>query len=180
MKELFLGQGVAHSILLLAFVMGIGIYLGRFKFKGISLGSTWILFIGILTGAFMFASDLMKAVNIPCEIAFWKLSSYSGTQSTGQVTEQIPITQDIKGRNVVIVEDIIDTGYTMQHILAYIRQQGARSVRVCTFFQKPAALKVDDLQIDYVAIKIPNDFIVGYGLDYNGFGRNLPDIYQVV
>ncbi|MBR1631602.1 MAG: hypoxanthine phosphoribosyltransferase [Paludibacteraceae bacterium] len=137
------------------------------------------LFVSILNGSFMFAADLMKHVSIPCEITFWKLSSYSGTSSTGQINEQMPLLQSVRDRNVVIVEDIVDTGYTMQHILEAMQREGARSVRICTFFQKPEALKVKDLKVDYVAIKIPNAFIVGYGLDYDGYGRNLPDVYQV-
>lgn len=137
------------------------------------------LFICVLNGAFMFMGDLMKAVNIPCEITFVKLSSYSGLQTTGNIKEIIGLNENIEGRNVVVVEDIVDTGITMEQILSSLRTKGANEIRIATFLQKPDALQ-RDIQIDYVAIKIPNDFIVGYGLDYDGYGRNMKDIYTVV
>ena len=137
------------------------------------------LFICVLNGAFMFASDLMKNVNIPCEITFIKLSSYEGLYSTGAVKEIIGLNESVVGRNVVVVEDIVDTGITMERILSSLRAKGANEIRVATFLQKPDALQ-RDIQIDYIAMKIPNDFIVGYGLDYDGYGRNLKDIYTLV
>jgi hypoxanthine phosphoribosyltransferase len=137
------------------------------------------LFICVLNGAFMFAGDLMKNVNIPCEITFIKLSSYDGLYSTGAVKEIIGLNESVVGRNVVVVEDIVDTGITMERILSSLRAKGANEIRVATFLQKPDALQ-RDIQVDYIAMKIPNDFIVGYGLDYDGYGRNLKDIYTVV
>lgn len=137
------------------------------------------LFICVLNGAFMFAGDLMKTVNVPCEITFIKLSSYDGLYTTGAVKEIIGLNESVVGRNVVVVEDIVDTGITMERILGSLRAKGASEIRVATFLQKPDALQ-RDITVDYVAMKIPNDFIVGYGLDYDGYGRNLKDIYTVI
>ncbi len=137
------------------------------------------LFICVLNGAFMFAGDLMKVVDIPSELTFVKLSSYQGLTTTGVVKEVIGLSESVVGRNVVVVEDIVDTGYTMQRIMDSLSAKGAASIKVCTFLQKPDALKCD-IHVDYVAMKIPNDFIVGYGLDYDGYGRNLKDIYTIV
>lgn len=137
------------------------------------------LFICVLNGAFMFAGDLMKVVNIPSEITFIKLSSYEGTYSSGAVKEIFGLNESIVGRTVVVVEDIVDTGVTMSKILESLDAKGAKEVKVVTLLQKPAALK-KDVVVDYVAFEIPNDFIVGYGLDYNGYGRNLKEIYTVV
>ncbi len=137
------------------------------------------VFICVLNGAFMFAGDLMKNVNLPCEITFVKLSSYDGLYTSGVVKEIIGLNESVVGRNVVVVEDIVDTGITMERILSSLRAKGANEIRVATFLQKPDALQCD-IKIDYVAMKIPNDFIVGYGLDYDGYGRNLKDIYTVV
>ncbi|NDV46224.1 hypoxanthine phosphoribosyltransferase [Paludibacter sp. 221] len=137
------------------------------------------LFICVLNGAFMFAGDLMKQINIPCEITFVKLSSYEGLYTTGKVKEVIGLNENIVGRNIVVVEDIVDTGVTMEKIIASLTAKGAKEIKIATFLQKPDALQ-RDITIDYVAMKIPNDFIVGYGLDYNGYGRNLKDIYTVV
>lgn len=137
------------------------------------------LFICVLNGAFMFAGDLMKHVSIPCEITFIKLSSYEGLYTSGTVKEIIGLNESVVGRNIVVVEDIVDTGITMERILSSLRAKGANEIRVATFLQKPDALQ-RDIKIDYVAMKIPNEFIVGYGLDYDGYGRNLKDIYTVV
>ena len=137
------------------------------------------LFICVLNGAFMFAGDLMKNINIPCEITFIKLSSYEGLYTTGTVKEIIGLNESVVGRNVVVVEDIVDTGITMERILSSLRAKGASDIHIATFLQKPDALQ-RDIKIDYIAMKIPNDFIVGYGLDYDGYGRNLKDIYTVV
>lgn len=136
------------------------------------------VFLSVLNGAFMFTSDLMKYVSIPSEISFIRLSSYSGTESTGCVKSLMGLTTDIKDRTVVIVEDIVDTGLTMLKLLEILRQYGPKEIRICTLLLKPDKLKVD-LNIDYVAMSIPNDFIVGYGLDYDEYGRNLPEIYTV-
>lgn len=136
------------------------------------------IFLCVLNGAFMFAGDLMKHVNIPSEISFVKLSSYSGTESTGLVKQLIGLSDTLKGRTVVVVEDIVDTGLTMLRLLDLIREHEPKEVRICSLLVKPDKLKVD-LHIDYVAMEIPNEFIVGYGLDYDGQGRNLPAIYTV-
>lgn len=136
------------------------------------------IFLSVLNGAFMFTSDLMKYVNIPSEISFIKLTSYSGTESTGCVKQVMGLTHDIKDRTVVIVEDIIDTGLTMVKLLDILKQCQPKEIKICTLLVKPEKLKVD-LNIDYVAMSIPNDFIVGYGLDYDELGRNLPSIYTV-
>lgn len=143
------------------------------------LADTNPLFICVLNGAFMFAGDLMKIVNFPCEITFVKLSSYEGIYTTGNVKEVIGLNESVVDRNVVVVEDIVDTGITMEKIIASLTAKGAKSIRVATFLQKPEALQ-RDITVDYVAMKIPNQFIVGYGLDYDGYGRNLKEIYTVV
>ena len=143
------------------------------------LAGTNPLFICVLNGAFMFASDLMKEINFPCEITFIKLSSYQGLYTSGNVKEIIGLNESVVGRNVVVVEDIVDTGITMERILESLIAKGAKEIHVATFLQKPDALQ-RDIQIDYIAMQIPNDFIVGYGLDYDGYGRNLKNIYTVV
>ncbi len=137
------------------------------------------LFLCILNGAFIFASDLLKKVTVDCEISFVKLSSYVGTQTTNTVRELIGLDQVLYGRTVVIVEDIIDTGVTMAYTLEKLRKLGASDVRIATLLFKPEAFK-KNYAIDYVGIVIPNDFIVGYGLDYDGHGRNYPDIYKII
>jgi hypoxanthine phosphoribosyltransferase len=137
------------------------------------------LFICVLNGAFMFDSDLMKEISFPCEITFIKLSSYEGLYTSGSVKEIIGLNESVVGRNVVVVEDIVDTGITMERILESLVAKGAKDIHVATFLQKPDALQ-RDIKIDYIAMKIPNDFIVGYGLDYDGYGRNLKNIYTVV
>lgn len=137
------------------------------------------LFLVILNGSFMFAADLMKRITLPCEVSFVKLASYSGNQSTGAVKKLIGLNEDMKGRDVVILEDIIDSGITMDHLLEQLKDQAPASIRIVTFLFKPNAFQ-KSFPIDYVGISIPNDFIVGYGLDYDGLGRNLPDIYKIV
>ena len=137
------------------------------------------LFISVLNGSFMFAADLMKNITIPCEISFVKLASYSGTSSTGVVKELVGLSKNIEGRSVVIVEDIVDTGHTMKRLLEILKEKNPKDIRIATLLLKPDKLEVP-LDINYVAIEIPNDFIVGYGLDYDGYGRNYRDIYTVV
>lgn len=137
------------------------------------------LFLAVLNGSFVFAADLMREVSIPCEITFVRMSSYVGTSSTGQVKELIGLKESIEGRTVVIVEDIIDSGLTMKDLLATLKAKNPKEVRIASLLVKPGNLKVD-LDIPYCCFKIPNDFIVGYGLDYDGEGRNLKDIYTVV
>lgn len=137
------------------------------------------LFLAVLNGAFMFAADLMKEVKLPSEIQFIKLASYEGTTSTGFITEMIGLSVSVEGRDVVIVEDIIDSGLTMKHLVETLQQKNPRSISICSLLVKPGNLKVD-LDVKYRCFDIPNDFILGYGLDYDGFGRNTRDIYTVV
>ena len=137
------------------------------------------LFLAVLNGSFIFAADLMRRITIPSEISFVKLASYQGTISTGKVTEVIGINEDISGRTVVIVEDIVESGLTIQRMMETLGTRNPKAVHVCTLLLKPDKLEVD-VDIDYVAMRIPNDFILGYGLDYNQQGRNLKDIYTLV
>lgn len=137
------------------------------------------LIIPVLNGSFMFASDLCKYLTIACHISFIKASSYRGTTSTGHLTSLIGINEDITGRHIIIVEDIVDSGHTLEKIIPSFEVQMPASLKVATLLSKPHALKAD-VKIDYVGIEISNEFIVGYGLDYNGLGRNLREIYQVV
>lgn len=137
------------------------------------------LFVSVLNGSFMFAADLMKHVSVPCEISFVKLASYAGTSSTGKVKELVGLNDDITGRTIVIVEDIIDTGLTMERLIETLKARNPKEIRIATLLVKPDKLKVN-LDINYIAMSIPNDFIVGYGLDYDGLGRNYRDIYTVI
>ena len=137
------------------------------------------LFLVILNGSFMFASDLFKNIQLPVEISFIKVSSYSGVASTECVKELIGLNEDVAGRTVVIIEDIVDSGRTMYGMVQKLKSLGVEDLRIATLFFKPEALKYD-LDINYVAMEIPNDFIVGYGLDYDGYGRNLRDIYTLI
>ena len=136
------------------------------------------IFLVILNGSFMFASDLLKKVELPCEISFVKLASYEGTSSTETVRQLIGFDEDLTGRSVVIIEDIIDSGITMENVLGQLETMGAEDVKIATLLYKPDAFR-KDYKIDYVGLDIPNDFIVGYGLDYDGQGRNLKDIYRI-
>jgi hypoxanthine phosphoribosyltransferase len=137
------------------------------------------LFVAVLNGSFMFAADLLRRISVPCEISFIKVSSYSGTSSTSTVQELIGLNQDIKGRHVIILEDIIDTGITLEMILEKLQKQGPEDIRIACFCHKPAAFQ-KSFTIDYLGMNIPNDFVIGYGLDYDGYGRNLADIYTIV
>ncbi len=134
------------------------------------------LFICILNGAFIFAADLLKEIKLPCEVSFVKMASYEGTGTTGIVKELIGFGEDIKGRDVIIIEDIVDSGNTMEKVVKRLSESDVKSVKIATLFYKPAAYK-KNIPLTYVGLEIPNDFIVGYGLDYNGLGRNLKDIY---
>jgi len=136
------------------------------------------LLIPVLNGSFMFASDLIKELMLDCELCFIKAASYEGTNSTGTVNTIIGLNQSIEGRHIIIIEDIIDTGNTLAKILPVFYEQNPASLKVASLLFKPQALQ-HDFKIDYVGIEIPNEFIVGYGLDYDGLGRNLRDIYQV-
>ncbi|MDR1090115.1 MAG: hypoxanthine phosphoribosyltransferase [Prevotella sp.] len=136
------------------------------------------LFVCVLNGSFIYAAELMKRVTIPCEVSFVKVASYKGAASTGKLKEIYGLEEDIKDRTVVIVEDIVDTGYTMTLMLEQLNCDEPKEIFVSTLLLKPDALK-QPVQLDYVALEIPNDFIVGYGLDYDGYGRNLSDIYKI-
>lgn len=137
------------------------------------------LLLAVLNGSFVFAADLMRMITIPCEISFVKLASYQGTTSTGTIKEVIGINEDLQGRTVIIVEDIVESGLTIKRMMETLGTRGPKSIHVCTLLLKPERLKVD-LDIEYAAMEIPNDFIVGYGLDYDQQGRGLRDIYTVV
>jgi len=138
------------------------------------------IFVCILNGSFMFAADLMKELELPdAEISFLKLASYAGTSSTGEIKELIGFNENIQNRTVVILEDIVDSGHTIADVIDQITKKGAREVKIATLLFKPDAIKAK-VQLDYVGIVIPNDFIVGYGLDYDRRGRNLKDIYTLV
>jgi hypoxanthine phosphoribosyltransferase len=136
------------------------------------------LFLAILNGSFVFAADLLRKIVIPCNISFVKFASYSGTQTTEVVKELIGVNEEIKGRHVILVEDIIDTGHTIEMILSDLEKMKPAEVKIACFCFKPEAFR-KSYRIDYIGMNIPNDFIVGYGLDYDGFGRNLPDIYKI-
>lgn len=137
------------------------------------------LFLGVLNGAFIFAADLLREMTIPCEVSFVKLASYQGTTSTGKVTEVLGINEDLSGRTVVIVEDVVDTGHTMKQMIETLGTRNPASVHICTLFFKPEKLQ-EKLTLDYVVFSIPDDFILGYGLDYDGQGRELKDVYTIV
>jgi hypoxanthine phosphoribosyltransferase len=135
------------------------------------------LFICVLNGAFMFASDLIKNLHFFPEITFVKFASYDGMASSGKIRQLIGLNEDLKDRDIVIIEDIIDSGLTMDHILKEIKSRNPKSLKVATLLFKPDSFKAD-FTIDYICFDIPNKFVVGYGMDYNGYGRNLPDIYE--
>ena len=137
------------------------------------------VFVCILNGAFMFAAELIGQFDSSCDVTFIRLQSYEGLGRSGEMKEIQGLVEDIKNRHVVIVEDIIDTGHTMEHLVKRMREHHPASIRIATLLFKPNALQ-SDIQPDYVAKTIPNDFIVGFGLDYNGHGRNLRNIYKVV
>lgn len=136
------------------------------------------LFLAVLNGSFVFAADLLRDIDTPCEISFVRMASYEGTSSTGDVKQLIGLKEDIKDRTVVIVEDIIDSGLTMVHLLDLLKEKQPADIKIAALLVKPGNLKVN-LDIPYCCFEIPNDFIVGYGLDYDGEGRNLPSIYTV-
>jgi len=137
------------------------------------------LFIAVMNGAFLFAADVMRKITIPnAEISFIKLSSYSGTETTGTVNELIGIGDNISGRNIVILEDIIDTGITLNKIMSLLKKENVADIKIATLLFKPESYK-SNISIDYIGKSIPNDFVVGYGLDYDEIGRNLPHIYKL-
>ena len=137
------------------------------------------LFICVLNGSFIFAADLLKKVNIDCGISFIKLASYRGTSSTGDVKTVLGLDEDLKDRVLVIIEDIVDTGNTIETLVAQLKAFGPKDIKIATLLLKPEAY-TKDIPIDYAALEVPNDFLVGYGLDYDGLGRNLESIYSLV
>jgi hypoxanthine phosphoribosyltransferase len=137
------------------------------------------VFLVVLNGAFIFAADLYRKINIESEISFVKLASYSGTETTSDVKELIGLNEKLRGRTVVILEDIIDTGTTMHYLVNRLSYLGAAEVLIAALLFKPSAFR-EDFRIDFLGMEIPNDFIVGYGLDYDGYGRNYGDIYKIV
>jgi len=137
------------------------------------------VFLAVLNGSFIFAADLLKEVSLPCEVSFVKMASYQGVSTTGNIREVIGLNIDLTDRPVVIVEDIVDTGLTMAHMLEVLKKQNPASIDICTLLLKPGKLQVN-LDIRYCCLEIPNDFIVGYGLDYDGYGRNTRDIYTLI
>lgn len=134
------------------------------------------LFLAVLNGAFIFAADLLREISLQSEISFVKIASYEGTASTGSIKQLIGFTESLSGRHVVVLEDIIDTGLSMQHILQQVKQANPASVKVATLLLKPKSLQVV-IPIDYVGFEIESRFVLGYGMDYDGLGRNLPHIY---
>jgi hypoxanthine phosphoribosyltransferase len=134
------------------------------------------IFVGVLNGSYMFLADLVRKTTFNNEITFVQVSSYSGTQSTGEVKQKLGIDFDIQGRDIIIVEDIVETGHSINYMINYLKSFNPRSVEICTLFFKPDKY-LYDLPIKYRAMEIGNEFIVGYGLDYDQLGRNLKDIY---
>lgn len=137
------------------------------------------LFLSILNGSFIFTADLLRQIEFPCQVSFIKMASYEGTNSTGSVNELIGLSEPIGGRTVIIVEDIVDTGITLSKIIGQLEKLNPKQILIAAFLFKPNAYK-GIRKIDYIGKSIPNDFIVGYGLDYDGLGRNLPDIYTLI
>ncbi len=138
-----------------------------------------VVCLGILNGAFLFAADLFRRLEIPARISFVKLASYEGTRSSGTIKELIGWNEDIRGKTVVVLEDIVDTGHTLERIMAELVMRKASEIRIATAFYKPEAYR-SNISLDYVGFEIPNDFVVGYGLDYDGYGRNLPSVYTLI
>ena len=138
-----------------------------------------VVFLGILNGAFLFAADLFRLIEFPSKISFVKLASYEGTGSTGSIKELIGWNEGIKNKTIVIIEDIVDTGNTIERIVDELVIRKAYEIRIASLFFKPSSY-TKDIPLDYVGFEISNDFVVGYGLDYNGYGRNLPSVYSLV
>jgi len=166
--ELYLSESKIHSR-----IKEIG------KQLQVTYGTRNPLFLGVLNGAFIFTSDLVRAFDAPCEIAFIKVASYSGTTSTGDLKTLIGLTTPLTNRHVVIVEDIVDTGNTMARLIPDLIEQQPASLALCTLLLKREALLHQYLPLDYIGFEIPNKFVIGYGLDYNEAGRHLPAIYQL-
>lgn len=137
-----------------------------------------VIFLGILNGAFMFASDLLRHITFNCQISFLKLASYQGTSNSGTVKRLIGINENIANKTVVVIEDIVDSGITIEHIIKQLNGYEPADIKIATLLLKPEAYS-KAVKLDYIGMEIPNDFIVGYGLDYNGYGRNLQNIYSI-
>jgi hypoxanthine phosphoribosyltransferase len=138
-----------------------------------------VLFLGILNGSFVFAADLFRKINFDCQITFLKLASYQGTSSSGKIKRLIGMNEDIKDHTIIILEDIVDTGHTLDNIIKQLKGYEPAEIKIATLLYKPDAFQ-HDIKLDYVGLEIPNDFIIGYGLDYNGYGRNLKQIYSII
>ncbi|MDB5121362.1 MAG: hypoxanthine phosphoribosyltransferase [Sphingobacteriales bacterium] len=138
------------------------------------------VFVGVLNGSFVFLADLIKEITIASEVTFVKVKSYNGDQSSGVISDEMDISMDLKDRDVIVVEDIVDTGKTLKYILEKIKAQKPASINVCSLLFKPNIIEEEIEELTYVGFEIPNDFVVGYGLDYNGLGRNFKDIYKAV
>ncbi len=137
------------------------------------------LLLAVLNGSFVFASDLIRKLTLECKVSFVKLASYQGEYSEGKVRDIIGLDTDIEGQHVIIVEDIIDTGLTMRHMVETLKRYNPASVNICTLLLKPGKLQTE-LDVRYCAMRVPDDFLVGYGLDYDGLGRNYKDIYSII
>ncbi len=137
-----------------------------------------VLFFGVLNGVFLFAADIFRQINLECQVSFIKLASYDGTSSTGKIKELIGWNEDITGKTVVVLEDIVDTGATLERVIGELKLRKAADVKICTLLFKPEAY-TKDIPVDYIGFEIPNNFVVGYGLDYDGYGRNLRAIYKL-
>lgn len=138
-----------------------------------------VVFLGILNGAFLFAADLFRRLEIPARISFVKLASYEGSKSSGSIKELIGWNEDIRNKTVIVIEDIVDTGHTLERIMDELVMRKALEIRIATVLFKPGAYK-SAIHLDYIGFEIPNDFVVGYGLDYDGYGRNLPAVYTLI
>jgi len=138
-----------------------------------------VVFLGILNGAFLFAADLFKHIKLLAKISFVKLASYEGTRSSGTIKELIGWNEDIKGKTIVVIEDIVDTGNTLERIVDELKIRKVHEIKIATMLFKPAAY-TKDIAIDYIGFEIPDDFVIGYGLDYDGYGRNLPSVYSLI
>jgi hypoxanthine phosphoribosyltransferase len=138
-----------------------------------------VVFLGILNGAFLFAADLFKRIDLKARISFVKLASYEGTRSSGSVKELIGWNEDIKNMQIIVIEDIVDTGHTLERIVGELSIRKVAGIKVATLLFKPNAYR-KKIPVDYIGFEIPNDFVVGYGLDYDGYGRNLPSVYTLI
>lgn len=136
-----------------------------------------VLFISILNGSFMFTAELMKKIHLSCRISFIKVQSYSGDSSTGRVMDVIGLSEKVEGQHIILLEDIVDTGTTLSHLHAELKKQKPASLKIASLLFKPLAYQ-KNLKIDYVGLEMANEFLVGFGLDYNGYGRNLEDLYK--